>query len=90
MWTSEIEYKPVLKLDDDLNIAMKKLETLERINKHLPGLDCGACGAPSCRTLAEDIVRGKASETDCSIILREKVGNLTAKMLELEEKLRER
>ena len=25
-------------------------------------LDCGACGAPSCRALAEDIVRGDAKE----------------------------
>ena len=65
---------------------MKKLETLERINKDLPGLDCGACGAPSCRALAEDIVRGNAYETDCIFKLRERVRDLAAQMKELEEK----
>ena len=29
------------------------------------GRDCGSCGAPSCRALAEDIVRGEASRNDC-------------------------
>jgi hypothetical protein len=27
--------------------------------------DCAACGAPDCRTFAEDIVRGRASLQDC-------------------------
>ena len=86
VWTEEIAYKPVLKLDSDIEKAMKKLETLERINKDLPGLDCGACGAPSCRALAEDIVRGNAYETDCIFKLRERVRDLAAQMKELEEK----
>ena len=82
VWTEEIAYKPVLKLDSDIEKAMKKLETLERINKDLPGLDCGACGAPSCRALAEDIVRGNAYETDCIFKLRERVRDLAAQMKE--------
>lgn len=86
VWTGEITYKPVLKLDNDIERAMKKLETLERINEGLPGLDCGACGAPSCRALAEDIVRGNAYETDCIFKLRERVRDLAAQMKELEEK----
>ena len=68
-------------------MAMKKLESLEKINKELPGLDCGACGAPSCRALAEDIVRGMASETDCIFKLRERVRDLAAQMVELEGKI---
>jgi len=87
VWTSDIKYKPVMKLDEDIIIAMKKLETLERINKQLPGLDCGACGAPSCRSLAEDIVRGIANETDCIFKLREKVRDLAVQMAELEAKM---
>ena len=31
----------------------------------LPGFDCGACGAPDCRALAEDIVQKKANVSDC-------------------------
>lgn len=87
VWTGNIEHKPVMKLDVDLVKAMKKLEALEQINDGLPGLDCGACGAPSCRALAEDIVRENANETDCVFKLREKVRNLAAQMIELEAKM---
>ena len=38
---------------------------MKRIEDELPGLDCGICGAPSCRALADDIVRGYAEENDC-------------------------
>jgi hypothetical protein len=42
--------------------AMQKIEdTLEIIQ----GTDCAACGAPDCRTFAEDIVRGSAAMRDC-------------------------
>lgn len=86
-WTGSIEHKPVMKLDEDILVAIKKLETLELINNRLPGLDCGACGAPSCRALAEDIVRGNANETDCIFKLREKVRDLAEQMAELESKM---
>ena len=86
-WTGNIEYKPVMKLDSDMEVAIKKLEELEAINSQLPGLDCGACGAPSCRALAEDIVRGIANETDCIFKLREKVRELAAQMMDLEAKI---
>ncbi|MDP4091763.1 MAG: [Fe-Fe] hydrogenase large subunit C-terminal domain-containing protein [Bacillota bacterium] len=87
VWTGNIEYKPVMKLDSDFAKAMKMLEDLESINNILPGLDCGACGAPSCRALAEDIVRGIANETDCIFKLREKVRDLASQMIELEAKM---
>jgi iron only hydrogenase large subunit-like protein len=83
-WTGNVKYKPVLKLDDDMEIAMKKLESLQQIENELPGLDCGACGAPSCRALAEDIVRGMANETDCLFKLRDRVRSLANQMMELE------
>lgn len=86
-WSGNIKHKPVMKLDDDMSEAMKKLEALENINDELPGLDCGACGAPSCRALAEDIVRGIANETDCIFKLRDKVRGLARQMMELEGKL---
>lgn len=84
LWKGDVEYKPILKLDEDFEVAMKKLEELEAINEGLPGLDCGACGAPNCRALAEDIVRGNANETDCIFKLREKVRDLTVQMMEIE------
>ncbi len=87
VWTCTVQHKPVMKLDEDLAKAMQKLGQLEKINEELPGLDCGACGAPSCRALAEDIVRGMANETDCIFKLREKVRQLAFEMMELEGKM---
>lgn len=83
----EIIEKPVMKLDDDIAVAIRKLEEMERIVERLPGLDCGSCGSPSCRTLAEDIVRGNASELDCIFKLREKVKRLAQEMIELSDKM---
>ena len=83
VWKGDFEYRPIMKLDQDFAVAMKKLEELERIDKGLPGLDCGACGAPTCRALAEDIVRGNANETDCIFKLREKIRDLTVRMIDL-------
>ncbi|HPW27685.1 MAG TPA: (Fe-S)-binding protein, partial [Tenuifilaceae bacterium] len=31
----------------------------------LPGIDCGVCGTPSCQALAEDIVQGEGSLSQC-------------------------
>ncbi len=84
LWTRDMEYKPILKLDNNMKKALKKMQKLEEINEGLPGLDCGACGAPSCHALAEDIVRGLAYETDCIFKLKEKVSNLADQMKALE------
>ncbi len=83
IWTSNVEYQPVMKLDMDVLKAMEKLEKLERIYDELPGLDCGACGAPNCRALAEDIVREIANETDCIFKLRQRIRDLAEEMVDL-------
>jgi len=83
----KIDPKPSLKLDDDIARAIKKMELLEKTVKHLPGLDCGSCGCPTCRSLAEDIVKGWANEADCIFKLRDKVKHLAAEMFDLSQKL---
>ena len=82
------ELKPleVLQLDSDRVVAMRKMEKIEELLERLPGMDCGSCGAPSCRALAEDIVRGNASELDCIFIMREKVRHLAEEMVGLASK----
>ncbi|NLX76888.1 MAG: 4Fe-4S binding protein [Clostridiaceae bacterium] len=90
LWTKDMEYKPILKLDDNMMKAMIKMQKLEEINDGLPGLDCGACGSPSCRALAEDIVRGLAFETDCIFKLREKVSDLADHMKAFEHIYRQK
>lgn len=74
MRESSVEFDPkIFRLDDDLSEALNKMEKMENIIKQLPGLDCGCCGAPTCKALAEDIVRGEAKKTDCIHLLRKNI-----------------
>ncbi|PKP05595.1 MAG: ferredoxin [Bacteroidetes bacterium HGW-Bacteroidetes-5] len=65
----KIEPRSMVKYDRDIEVAIKKMESARRLKKILPGIDCGACGAPSCEALAEDIVRDQAQINSC-IFLR--------------------
>ena len=86
--------KPILpnsamQLDDDIVEAMRKMERIEEIYKRLPGYDCGSCGSPTCRTFAEDIVRGYAREMDCIHILKEQLKIMAQLMVSLAQNTRE-
>ncbi|MCP4159894.1 MAG: ferredoxin, partial [Deltaproteobacteria bacterium] len=59
----------------------------ELIEKSLPGIDCGSCGAPTCHAFAEDIVRGRAVITSCIFVLRKRIRQLTEEMIKLEDAL---
>lgn len=74
----EIEYKPVFNLGKDFADGLKKMEQVEEICSRLPGLDCGSCGAPTCKALAEDVVRGVAKEKDCVHLLREYIHKMAS------------
>ncbi|MCT4606024.1 MAG: 4Fe-4S dicluster domain-containing protein [Marinisporobacter sp.] len=79
MLQEEIHPKNVRKLDDNIMEAMKKMEQIDEVYELLPDLDCGACGSPSCRALAEDIVLGYSDLDDCMILFKDKVKNLLSK-----------
>ncbi len=79
--------KERLPLSQDLGEAMAKLREMDDIYGSLPHIDCGACGRPSCRALAEDIVRGQGSETDCIFKLRERISFLSEEIRELASKV---
>lgn len=64
----KVEPRSMLKLDDNMESAIKKIGRIQRINSFLPGIDCGACGTPSCKSLAEDVVQGIAHTSDCIFI----------------------
>ena len=83
-WKRRVEAAQVMKLDDDFNEAIRKMEEMERIYQSMPDLDCGSCGAPSCRALAEDIVRGFGNENDCIFKMRERVRELAKELFDLE------
>lgn len=72
-WQESLEFSPVLTLSEDLTEAMQMMMDIDAICEKFPGLDCGACGAPSCRALAEDVVKGLARESDCVFVLREEI-----------------
>lgn len=75
-----------LQLDNNLADAIRKMGKVEEIIPQLPGLDCGSCGSPTCRSLAEDIVQGQAQLSDCVFILREQVNSLAEELLVLAQK----
>jgi len=64
--------------------AMLLLEETELIAESLPGLDCGSCGAPSCRAFAEDVAKGDAVITDCVFKLRENLRKLGEELIGME------
>ena len=81
-WNEELEYAPVMKLSEDLSEAMQMMMEIHEISEKFPGKDCGACGAPSCKALAEDVVKGHASEDDCIFLMQNK---LRAQLEEMQE-----
>lgn len=82
-WTREVQYEPVFNLGETMMESFSRLNQAERLCKKLPGLDCGSCGAPTCKALAEDIVRGEAVESDCVYFLRDNVHKLTEEVSRL-------
>ncbi len=61
-------YKPITQLSQNMAESMRMMADIQKLRGMLPGIDCGACGAPSCRALAEDIVKGRARLEDCKIL----------------------
>jgi iron only hydrogenase large subunit-like protein len=84
-WTEALRSRQGLALDPDRLKALVMMEEMEVIAEGLPGLDCGSCGAPTCRALAEDIVSGRAAASDCVFKLRESVRKLARELIALEE-----
>jgi iron only hydrogenase large subunit-like protein len=60
-------YRPISKLGNTLAESMRMMADIQKIKAILPGIDCGACGAPTCRAFAEDVVKKCASLDDCKI-----------------------
>jgi len=57
--------RPGIRLDSDMAKAIEKLGRMQAIIESLPGKDCGACGAPTCAALGEDIVMERAAVGLC-------------------------
>ncbi|MCB5259589.1 MAG: [Fe-Fe] hydrogenase large subunit C-terminal domain-containing protein [Candidatus Cloacimonetes bacterium] len=70
---SPLAPRPIMELDKDIKKAIQKMKKINEFLTMLPGLNCSACGSPTCYALAEDIVLGKASIDDCVVLKRGKI-----------------
>ena len=70
------EYSPISRLSESIGESMRMMADIQKLKSNLPGIDCGACGAPSCRAFAEDIVKGLISLDNCPIAKKTKMEEL--------------
>ena len=61
------EYSPMSRLSDNIAESMRMMADIQNLKSSLPGIDCGACGSPSCRAFAEDVVKKILCPEDCPI-----------------------
>ena len=61
----EIKPRSMLVLDEDITLALQKMQQINQLRAKLPQKDCGVCGAPTCDALAHDVVMGEAQISDC-------------------------
>ena len=85
-WTDDVKYEPVFNLGKDMREGIANMTRVVELCEKFPGLDCGSCGAPTCKALAEDIVRGVAQEQDCIYILRDYIHRLSNELSKLDRK----
>ena len=66
------EYQPISQLAESMAQSMRMLSDIQTLRGSLPGIDCGACGAPTCRAFAEDVVCGRAAKDGCALLKTKK------------------
>ncbi len=67
------EYRPISRLSGSMAESMRMMADIQRFKETLPGIDCGSCGAPTCRAFAEDVIKKTACPDDC-LIKRDREG----------------
>ncbi len=55
----------LLKVDEDPRI--------DETEEMLPGTNCGACGVPGCRAFAEELIRGTAEPSQCTVAPKDEI-----------------
>ena len=81
--TREIEPNEAQQLTGTMLERIVKAARIEEIEAGLPGMDCGSCGSPTCRALAQDIVGGYASEMNCIFKINERISDLAGQLVSL-------
>lgn len=72
----EIEGVPTMKLADDPKKAMEIMLKIDEIEEKLPGIDCAACGSPSCACFAQDVAMGISKMSDCVFIMKQEIRDI--------------
>ena len=65
------EYSPISRLSDNIAESMRMMADIQNLKSSLPGIDCGACGSPTCRAFAEDVIKKQLCAEDCPIRKRQ-------------------
>ena len=60
-------YRPIQRLSENFAESLRMMADIQKLRDVLPGIDCGACGAPTCRAFAEDVVRGNVRRDGCPV-----------------------
>ncbi len=60
-------YNPISRLGSNIAESMRMMADIQKLKATLPGIDCGSCGAPTCRAFAEDVVKKLACADDCHL-----------------------
>lgn len=68
-------------------LTLEQLKEIERLVQFIDGRNCAMCGAPDCRTFAEDVVRGKVSLNECILVsARGKITKPDKKLLRIRKR----
>ena len=71
-----IRPRPVKGSTGGLKERVRMIREAEAMLDTLPGVDCGLCGAPTCKELARDISMGDAARTDCLFYSKDRLRQL--------------
>lgn len=59
------EYSSISRLGGSIAESMRMMADIQHLRACLPGIDCGACGSPTCRAFAEDVVKKLITPDAC-------------------------
>ncbi len=76
-----IRPRPIRDASGSLRERVNMIREADEILRKLPGLDCGLCGAPTCKEMARDISIGDATRSECVFLSRDKLQSLRARYL---------
>ncbi len=73
------DYMPIQRLSANFGESLRMMAAIQKLHETLPGIDCGACGAPNCRAFAEDCIRGVARVEGCAILRKQQLEDMLRK-----------